>query len=115
MGAKRAFVRAMAGALVLAAFVMIGLPVPTDSINPRPNLVFFLGEGLRYDELSSAGNNILHTPNMDRIAREGFAFRNAFVINSLCLPSRATILTGLYSHSTGAVSNAEDVGSRSGE
>ena len=40
----------------------------------RPNIVFFLGEGLRTDELSIAGNKILHTPNMDRIAREGITF-----------------------------------------
>lgn len=44
---------------------------------------------------------------MDRIGREGFTFRNAFVVNALCLPSRATFLTGVYSHTTGAVSNVE--------
>jgi len=42
---------------------------------------------------------------MDRIGREGCTFRNAFVVNALCLPSRATMLTGMYSHTTGAVSN----------
>jgi arylsulfatase A-like enzyme len=42
---------------------------------------------------------------MDRIAQEGITFRNAFVVNALCLPSRASILTGLYSHSTGAIDN----------
>jgi arylsulfatase A-like enzyme len=44
---------------------------------------------------------------MDRIASEGCTFRNAFVVNALCLPSRATMLTGMYSHTTGAVSNIE--------
>ncbi len=73
----------------------------------RPNLVCFLGEGLRWDEFSIEGHKILKTPNMDRIAREGFRFKNAFVINALCLPSRATVLTGMYSHTTGAVSNEE--------
>ena len=53
------------------------------------------------------GQKLLHTPNMDRIAREGCTFRNAFVVNALCLPSRATMLTGMYSHTTGAVSNVE--------
>jgi arylsulfatase A-like enzyme len=70
-----------------------------------PNLVFFLGEGARWDECSLAGNPILKTPAIDRIGREGAVFPNAFCINSLCLPSRATILTGLYSHTTGAVDN----------
>lgn len=72
---------------------------------PRPNLVFFLGEGVRWDEASIAGNKLLHTPNIDRIGREGVVFKNAFVTNALCLPSRATILSGMYSHTTGAVDN----------
>lgn len=49
----------------------------------------------------------LSTPNMDRIGHEGFTFHNALVVNSPCLPSRATFLTGQYSHTTGAVSNVE--------
>jgi hypothetical protein len=73
----------------------------------KPNILCIVGEGLRSDEFSSQGNKILHTPNMDRIGREGCVFRNSFVVNALCLPSRATILTGLYSHTTGAVSNIQ--------
>lgn len=73
----------------------------------KPNIVCFLGEGLRADESSLAGNKILKTPNIDRIGHEGCVFPNAFCVNALCLPSRATILTGLYSHTTGAVSNVE--------
>jgi arylsulfatase A-like enzyme len=71
----------------------------------RPNLVFFLGEGARWDESSLAGNKLLSTPHIDRIGREGAVFGNAFCINSLCLPARATLLSGLYSHTTGAVDN----------
>ncbi len=71
----------------------------------QPNLVFFLGEGQRFDALSSAGSPIVHTPNHDRIGREGIVFRNAFCTNALCAPARATLLTGLYSRSTGALSN----------
>ena len=67
--------------------------------------MFFLGEGARPDESSLAGNKILHTPDLDRIGREGVVFKNAFVTNALCLPSRATILSGMYSHTTGAVDN----------
>ncbi len=73
----------------------------------RPNIVCIVGEGLRWDELSSTGNKAIQTPAMDRIGREGCTFHNAFVVNALCLPSRATMLTGLYSHTTGAVSNIE--------
>jgi arylsulfatase A-like enzyme len=74
----------------------------------QPNIVFFLGEGLRHDEFSFRGNPLLQTPNMDRIAREGAWFRNAFVTNALCLPSRATFLTGAYSHTTGATTNDDN-------
>ncbi len=73
----------------------------------KPNIVCIVGEGLRWDELSSTGNKLIKTPNMDRIGREGCTFRNGFVVNALCLPSRATMLTGMYSHTTGAVSNVE--------
>jgi arylsulfatase A-like enzyme len=72
-----------------------------------PNIVCLVGEGLRWDELSSTGNKLIQTPNMDRIVHEGCTFSNAFVVNALCLPSRATMLTGMYSHTTGAVSNVE--------
>jgi arylsulfatase A-like enzyme len=73
----------------------------------KPNIVCIVGEGLRWDELSATGNKLIQTPNLDRIARQGCTFRNGFVINALCLPSRATFLTGMYSHTTGAVSNVE--------
>ena len=73
----------------------------------KPNIVFFVGEGLRADESSLAGNPILRTPNIDRIGKEGCRFKNAFVVNALCLPSRATMLTGLYSHTTGAATNVQ--------
>jgi arylsulfatase A-like enzyme len=73
----------------------------------QPNIICLVGEGLRWDEFSSMGNKLLRTPNMDRIARDGCTFHNAFVVNALCLPSRATMLTRMYSHTTGAVSNIE--------
>ena len=47
----------------------------------------------------------LKTPNMDRLASEGVRFRNAFVVNSLCAPSRASFLTGRYGHFNGVVNN----------
>lgn len=71
----------------------------------QPNLVFFFGEGQRADALSISGNPILETPHHDRIGREGVRFRNAFCTNALCGPARATVLTGLYSRTNGALSN----------
>lgn len=72
----------------------------------RPNFVFFLTDDQRYDKLSIAGDPLLKTPNLDRLAREGAWFRNAFVVNSLCAPSRASFLTGKYGHTTGVTENS---------
>src|SRR2546425_7786961 len=63
-----------------------------------PNIVFVLLDDLRWDELGSAGHPFASTPHIDRIAREGALFRNAFVTTPLCSPSRASFLTGLYAH-----------------
>src|SRR5690554_4645135 len=73
----------------------------------RPNLVVFMTDDQRWDTMSCAGNKIIKTPGMDRIANEGVRFRNAFVTNSLCAPSRATLLTGLYSHTHGVIDNKD--------
>jgi arylsulfatase A-like enzyme len=83
-----------------------GMPAKDDQPGgKRPNLVFFLGEGQRWDALSLMGNTILKTPNHDRIGSEGMVFRNAFCTNALCAPARAALLTGMYSRATGALSN----------
>jgi N-acetylglucosamine-6-sulfatase len=71
----------------------------------RPNVLFILTDDQRWDALSSAGNPHLNTPNIDRLADEGLFFRNHFCTTSLCSPSRASILGGLYAHTHGVVNN----------
>jgi len=73
----------------------------------RPNFVIFMTDGQRPDEMSIAGNAIIRTPHMDRIAREGMRFQNAFVVNALCAPGRASTLTGMYSQKHGVIDNKE--------
>src|SRR5687767_15327140 len=78
---------------------------PSQPRRAAPNIVFIMTDDQRYDALSSAGNTILRTPNIDRIATEGVRFADAFVTNALCAPSRASVLTGLYSHAHGVITN----------
>ncbi len=72
----------------------------------KPNVIFILSDDHRYDFMGFMGKpEFLETPNMDRLANEGAHFENAFVTTSLCSPSRASILTGLYTHKHGIVDN----------
>src|SRR6476620_9668763 len=71
----------------------------------RPNVVFVLVDDLRWDELRCAGHPFASTPHVDRLAREGANFRNAFASTPLCSPSRSAFLTGAYSHANGVVDN----------
>jgi N-acetylglucosamine-6-sulfatase len=73
----------------------------------RPNIVFVLVDDLRWDELGCTGHPFAQTPNVDRLAREGALFRNAFATTPLCSPSRATFLTGLYPRANGIVDNTD--------
>ena len=70
-----------------------------------PNVLFILTDDQRWDCLGAAGHPHLKTPNLDRLAAEGVRFANAFVTTSLCSPSRASMLTGLYAHAHGVRNN----------
>jgi len=105
--------------IALAALVCLsaaprGVAASEDAALPRaegrarPNVVFILTDDQRWDQLSCAGHPFLKTPNLDRIAAEGARFRNMFVTTSLCSPSRASFLSGLYAHSHGVVNNFTD-------
>ncbi|MBK9731726.1 MAG: sulfatase-like hydrolase/transferase [Chitinophagaceae bacterium] len=74
----------------------------------KPNAIVILLDDSRYDTYSCNGApSFFQTPNIDRIANEGVNFKNSFVIFSLCNPSRASILTGLYANHNGAQSNKD--------
>ncbi len=74
---------------------------------PRPNIIFIFTDDHGTQAISAYGSRINETPNIDRLASEGMIFRNAFVTNSICAPSRAVILTGKYSHLNGQLTNEE--------
>ncbi|MBI3683059.1 MAG: sulfatase [Acidobacteria bacterium] len=71
----------------------------------RPNVLFLLTDDQSFQTISLTGNPFMKTPNIDRLGREGVLFTNAFVAMSLCAPSRACFLTGLYPHKTGIIGN----------
>lgn len=64
--------------------------------NAPPNIIFILTDDQRWDALGHAGNKIIQTPEMDKLAREGIYFSSAFVTTPICAASRASLLTGLY-------------------
>jgi arylsulfatase A-like enzyme len=85
-------------------------PLPADasgSLPKRPNILWITGEGVPLPALSCYGGRFMETPNIDRIAKEGVRFENSFCTNGLCAPSRATLLTGTYSHVNGITGNPE--------
>ena len=71
---------------------------------PRPNLVFIMSDDHAAHAISAYGSVVNHTPNIDRLAREGARLDAVYCTNSICTPSRASILTGAYSHVNGACS-----------
>lgn len=73
----------------------------------RPNILFIMSDDHAYQAISAYGTGLNYTPNIDRIAREGALFTRAFVANSICAPSRATMLTGKHSFVNRKVDNAQ--------
>ncbi|MDH3323259.1 MAG: sulfatase [Flavobacteriaceae bacterium] len=71
----------------------------------RPNILFIMSDDHAYQAISAYDNRLIHTPHIDRIANEGMLFTNASVTNSICAPSRATILTGKHTHMHGKIDN----------
>ena len=89
--------------ITLSLFVVfIASPLPAKTTNgaprPSPNVLVILTDDMRWDAMSVAGHPYLKTPNIDRLAAEGVRFKNAFCTTSLCSPSRASILSGVYAH-----------------
>ena len=81
---------------------------PQAETQQRPNIVFIISDDHAYQAISAYGGRLAEvapTPNIDRIADSGMLFTNCLVTNSICGPSRATILTGKYSHQNGFIDN----------
>ena len=73
----------------------------------QPNIVFFFADDQTTSTLGCYGNDVIQTPNIDRLAAEGTRFENAFVSHSICWVSRTTILSGLTGRGYGTPANPE--------
>jgi arylsulfatase A-like enzyme len=76
----------------------------------RPDVIIMLTDQQRADAFGAAGARDLHTPAMDRLARQGVLFTHAFAATPQCSPSRAALLTGRYPHRTGVMGNTGSEG-----
>jgi len=85
---------------LLCAVIGLGVAGSIPAV-PPPNILFIMTDDHAAHAISAYGSRVNATPNMDRLAREGMRFDRCFAVNSICTPSRATILTGKYSHLNG--------------
>jgi arylsulfatase A-like enzyme len=90
----------------LSLIALLGGPLKARGAEPKhPNIVFIFSDDHGYQAISAYGSKVNQTPNIDRLAREGMRFDRCLVPNSICGPSRATVLTGKYSHINGFYNN----------
>jgi len=83
------------------AVVLLSTSPLAAQASDRPNILFIMTDDHAAHAISAYGSRVNQTPQLDRLAREGMRFDRCFVTNSICTPSRATILTGKYSHKNG--------------
>jgi len=103
---RREFIKTMGyGAAALSLPQLLTLCKPGEL---PPNIVFIMSDDHAEQALSCYGSKMIKTPHIDRIAKEGVRFVNSFVTNSICAPSRATMLTGKYSHKNGLRDNRDE-------
>lgn len=72
------------------------------SLPDQPNIVLIIADDIGWNDVGCYGNDVVKTPNMDRIASEGLIFTNAYLTTSSCSPSRTSIISGRYPHNTGS-------------
>ncbi len=96
---KNLFGLLLSGFVFLTSFNVFGQ-------SARPNILVIFSDDHTQQAISAYGGQLMQTPNIDRIAKEGAIFTNSFVTNSICAPSRAVFLTGKYSHLNGLIDNS---------
>lgn len=94
-------------ALKVFVLLLLNFSLANAQTNKRPNIILITTDQQSADAMSCVlGKQWLNTPNMDKLAAEGVVFKNAYVANPICAPSRNSIITGLYPHITHIEGNA---------
>ena len=74
----------------------------------RPNIIFIITDQQRFDTIAALGHPHMDTPYLDRLVNEGVTFTNCHITAPSCAPSRASLFTGQYPHTTGIMKNADE-------
>ena len=94
--------------MIISMFISFGViscDKKLDNNTSRPNILFIMSDDHAYQAISAYDDRLIRTPNIDRLAEQGALFTNSCVTNSICAPSRATILTGKHNHINGKIDN----------
>lgn len=92
----------------IAIVIITLLLISCKEDNEPPNIIFIMSDDHAEAAISCYNDELINTPNIDRIGNEGIKFNNSFVTNSICAPSRATMLTGKYSSKNGLRDNRDE-------
>ncbi|WP_026821077.1 sulfatase-like hydrolase/transferase [Arthrobacter castelli] len=75
----------------------------------KPNVLVLMADQFRWDAIAAHGDPAIYTPNLDRLVRSGVSFRNCYTETPVCVPARATMLTGRLGHQTGVLDNQDSL------
>ena len=98
---QRPFLTVMQPPALLLSLLLAPLAAVHAADAPKPNIVYIMADDHGRQAISAYGSKLIQTPQIDRLAREGVRFDQAFANNSICSPSRAVLLTGKYNHLCG--------------
>lgn len=102
---RRRFLQTSAAAPLAATTQIRATTRPANAAKPHPNLLFILTDQWRGSALGCESDEVVRTPNLDGLARDGLLCSRAYAANPVCTPNRSCLLTGRYSHQTGMVTN----------
>jgi N-acetylglucosamine-6-sulfatase len=92
---------------MVMAVILAFVSAQAGQADSQPNFVIVVVDDMRWDDYGAGGHAFVKTPNIDRIAKEGVRFTNAFTTTPLCSPARASLLTGMSAHHHGIIDNTQ--------